>query len=155
MMAARPLGHMNMALGRNARPHMARLPAPYEPPVMMVNFGTLAELIAVMKRAPALAMPPCSASTPTMNPATSARKSKGMSRLQHRSMKWVALTALSVKSTPSFASTPTFHPPMRAKPVISVGPNSPLNSVSSPPSSKQRSTSRVGVGFFGLALTSS
>jgi hypothetical protein len=77
---------------------------------MTEYFGTLAEAIAVMILAPALAMPPCSASRPTMKPVTSARNTSGMSRLQHRSMKCVAFSALSLNSTPWLARMPTGWP---------------------------------------------
>jgi hypothetical protein len=44
------------------------LPAPNDPPVTTVNFGTSAQAVAMTSLAPSLAIPPVSYSTPTMNP---------------------------------------------------------------------------------------
>ena len=90
--------------------------------MMIEYFGTLAEAIAVIIFAPAFAMPPCSASRPTMKPVTSAMNSSGMLRLQQRSMKCVAFSALSVNSTPLLREDADSDAVMRAKPVISVSP---------------------------------
>jgi hypothetical protein len=48
---------------------MPKFPAPNEPPTMRVNLGTCAHDPAVTIFAPFFAMPPASASRPTMKPA--------------------------------------------------------------------------------------
>ena len=90
--------------------------------MISVYFGTLALAIAVIILAPCLEMPPSSASRPTMKPVTSAMNSNGILRLQQRSMKCVAFSALSENSTPLLQRMPTSNPMMRANPVISVSP---------------------------------
>ena len=72
-----------------------------------MNFGTSALATAWTILAPSLAMPFCSYSLPTMKPVMFWRKTSGIFRRQHISMKWVALSALSEKSTPLLARIPT------------------------------------------------
>ena len=71
--------------------------------------------------APSLAMPPRSAAAPTMNPVMFCRNTRGIIWLAHSSMKWVALRALSLNSTPLLATTPQGRPSTWANPVTRVG----------------------------------
>jgi hypothetical protein len=83
------------------------LPAPKEPPVTTVNFGTAAFATAITSFAPSRAMPPASYSVPTMKPVMFCRKTSGIFRLQQSSMKWAPFCADSANSTPLFARMPT------------------------------------------------
>ena len=69
-----------------------------------------------------------------MKPVMFCRKSSGIVRLSHNSMKCAPFKADSENSTPLLAMMPTGWPWMRAKPVTSVLPYSALNSANSPPS---------------------
>ncbi len=75
----------------------------------------MALAIAVIIFAPCLAMPPSSASRPTMKPVTSAMNSSGILRLQQRSMKWVAFSAHSENSTPLLREDPDLEAHYAAK----------------------------------------
>jgi hypothetical protein len=56
------------------------LPAPNDPPITTVNFGTCAQDTAVTSFAPSFAMPPASYSRPTMKPVMFWRKTSGVRR---------------------------------------------------------------------------
>ena len=88
----------------------------------MVILGTRAVATAVTILAPSLAMPPFSALRPTMNPVMFWRKSRGMPRWAHSSMKCAPFCADSPKRIPLFARIPTGMPYTWAKPVTSVAP---------------------------------
>ena len=60
--------------------------------MITVNFGTSAEATAVTIFAPCLAMPSCSYLRPTMKPVMFCRKTSGILRRQHISMKCAPLT---------------------------------------------------------------
>ena len=75
-----------------------------------MNFGTAAFATACTIFAPSFAMPPCSYAFPTMKPVMFWKKTRGTSRWQAISMKWVALSADSEKRTPLFARTATGNP---------------------------------------------
>ena len=87
-----------------------------------VNFGTTELATAWTILAPSLAMPARSYCRPTMKPVMFCRKTSGMPRRLQSSMKCVALSADSEKSTPLLAMMPTSSPCRRAKPVTSVAP---------------------------------
>lgn len=129
--------------GEYARPHMEYVPAPNDPPTTTVSFGTRAHATAFTIFAPCLAMPPCSYSRPTMNPVMFCRKTRGMPRWSHSSMKCAPLSADSPNSTPLLATIPTRWPERRANPVTSVSPYSRLNSVNEPPSTRREMISRA------------
>lgn len=90
--------------------------------------GMSAQAIAVIILAPCLAMPPSSASRPTMKPDTSAMNGSGMPRLQHRSMKCAAFIAHSENSTPTTRSrvmrmaSLSFSVTMQGRPEMSPTP---------------------------------
>ena len=88
--------------------------------MMTVNFGTTALATACTSFAPSFAMPARSYCRPTMKPVMFCRKTSGMPRRLHSSMKCVALSADSEKSTPLLAMMPTSMPCSRAKPVTIV-----------------------------------
>ena len=71
-----------------------------------VSFGTRVVATAVTIFAPCLAMPPASASRPTMKPEMFCRKSSGMPRWSQSSMKCAPFMADSLNSTPLFATMP-------------------------------------------------
>jgi hypothetical protein len=75
--------------------------------MMTVSFGTRVVATAVTIFAPSLAIPPASASRPTMKPEMFCRNSSGMPRWSHSSMKWAPLSADAENSTPLFATMPT------------------------------------------------
>jgi hypothetical protein len=83
------------------------LPAPNEPPITTVNFGTCAFATAITIFAPSRAMPPSSYSLPTMKPVTFWRNTSGTRRLQQSSTKCAPFCADSAKRTPLFATMPT------------------------------------------------
>ena len=64
-----------------------QLPAPKDPPMTTVNFGTLALDTAATSFAPSLAMPPASTLEPTMKPVMFCKNTKGMPRCEHNSTK--------------------------------------------------------------------
>ena len=90
--------------------------------MMTVNLGTAALATAITILAPSLAMPPASYSRPTMKPVMFCKKSSGMRRWAHNSMKWVPFSALSENKMPLLATMPTRCPQMRANPQTSVSP---------------------------------
>ncbi len=90
--------------------------------MMTVNFGTLTVETAVTIFAPCLAMPSASYFLPTMKPVMFCRKTSGILRCPHSSMKCAPFSADSENSTPLFATMPTGMPSMCAKPVTSVVP---------------------------------
>ena len=98
------------------------MPAPNEPPTTTVSFGTRVVATAVTIFAPCLAMPPRSASEPTMKPVMFCRNTSGTPRWSHSSMKCAPFMADSLKSTPLLAMMPTLWPCSSAKPVTSVSP---------------------------------
>ena len=100
----RAFGHIQTNRGPNARPHMP-LPAPKEPPIITVNFGTLAQ----ETRGPVCASPGNSHAVFLfdMNPEMFCRKSSGMPRWQHSSIKCAPFSDDSLKSMPLFATIPT------------------------------------------------
>ena len=63
-------------------------------------FGTWAHATAVTSLAPCFAIPPDSASLPTINPVIFCRKSNGIFRWQHNSTKCVPFIADSENRTP-------------------------------------------------------
>ena len=87
-----------------------------------VNFGTTEHETAVTILAPSLAMPPVSASTPTMNPEMFWRNTSGILRWLQSSMKCAALSDDSENRMPLLAMIPTGKPMMWAKPQTSVVP---------------------------------
>ena len=78
-----------------------------------VNFGTSAQATAVTSLAPSRAMPPSSASLPTMKPVMFWRKTSGIRRLQASSTKWAPFWADSAKRTPRLARIATGWPSIR------------------------------------------
>jgi hypothetical protein len=98
------------------------LPAPNEPPISRVSFGTCAVDTACTILAPSLAMPPVSYFRPTMKPVMFCRNSSGTLRWLHSSTKCAAFSALSENRMPLLATMPTGMPWMCAKPVTSVVP---------------------------------
>ena len=72
-----------------------------------MSFGTRVVATAVTIFAPSFAMPPASASRPTMKPEMFCRNSSGMPRWSHSSMKCAPFCADSENSTPLFAMMPT------------------------------------------------
>ena len=98
-----------------------------------VNLGTAALDTAMTILAPSLAMPPASYWRPTMKPVMFCRNSRGIPRWLHNSMKWVPFSALSEKSTPLLATTPTGYPQMREKPQTKVSPYAGLELVEAAP----------------------
>ena len=84
--------------------------------MITVNLGTAALETAITILAPSLAIPPASYWRPTMKPVMFCRNSSGIPRWLHSSMKWAPFNALSEKSTPLLATTPTGYPQMREKP---------------------------------------
>ena len=89
---------------------------------MTVSFGTVEHDTAVTIFAPSLAMPPCSYSRPTMNPAMFWRNSSGTRRWLHSSMKCAPFSADCENRIPLLARIPTGWPQMWAKPQTSVSP---------------------------------
>ena len=87
-----------------------------------MNFGTRVTDTAAIIFAPSLAIPPASASFPTMKPVMFCRKTSGIPRWSQSSMKCAALSALSLKRIPLFATIPTRKPKIRAKPHTTVVP---------------------------------
>ncbi|MOA14154.1 hypothetical protein D3C78_1342400 [compost metagenome] len=79
------------------------MPAPKLPPMITVNFGTLAQATAVTSLAPCLAMPPASYFWPTMKPVMFCRNSSGMPRWQASSMKCAPFCAASANRMPLLA----------------------------------------------------
>ena len=77
-----------------------------------------------------------------MKPVMFWRKSSGIPRWSQSSMKWAALRALSLNSTPWLARMPTGWPWMWAKPQTIVGAYSALNSWKRLPSTTRAITSR-------------
>jgi len=98
------------------------LPAPNDPPMITVNFGTFAVATAVTIFAPLRAMPSFSYLRPTMKPVMFCRNTSGILRWQHSSMKCAPLSADSEKRMPLFAMMPTGCPQICAKPQTSVVP---------------------------------
>ncbi len=84
--------------------------------MITVSFGTRAPLTAVTSLAPCFAIPPCSASRPTMKPLMFCRNTSGTERRSHSSMKCTPFSALSENSTPLLATMPTGWPWMWANP---------------------------------------
>ena len=74
---------------------------------MTVNFGTRVTETAAIIFAPSLAIPPASASWPTMKPVMFCRKISGIPRWSHISMKCAPFSALDEKITPWLARMPT------------------------------------------------
>lgn len=109
--------------------------------MITVSFGTRVLATAVTILAPSFAMPPASASDPTMNPEMFCRKTKGMPRWSQSSMKCAPFSADSLNSTPLFATIPTGCPCSRANPVTRVVPYSALNSRNVSPSTNLATTS--------------
>ena len=101
---------------------MPYAPAPCDPPTTRVTLGTRAAASACTMSAPSFAIPPRSASRPTMNPATFWMKSRGVPRWAHSCMKWAPLRAAGDTSGPAFASTPTGTPCTAPNPVTRVDP---------------------------------
>ena len=87
-----------------------------------VNFGTTEHATAVTSLAPSRAMPRFSYSRPTMKPVMFCRKTSGMPRWLHSSMKWAPLSADSLNRMPLLATMPTGWPQIRAKPQTRVSP---------------------------------
>ena len=87
-----------------------------------VNFGTTEQATAVTSLAPSRAMPLFSYSRPTMKPEMFCRKTSGMPRWLHSSMKCAPLSADSLKRMPLLATMPTGWPQMCANPQTSVSP---------------------------------
>ena len=56
----------------------------------------------------------------TMNPVMFCRKTKGMPRCVHNSIKWAPFRADSLNNTPLFPMMPTGFPKIFAKPVTRV-----------------------------------
>ena len=75
--------------------------------MITVNFGTGTQDTAVTSLAPSLAMPPASASRPTMNPLMFCRNTSGMPRCPQSSTKCAALSEESENSIPLLAMMPT------------------------------------------------
>ena len=75
--------------------------------MMTVNFGTGTQDTAVTSLAPSLAMPPASASRPTMNPVMFCRNTSGMPRWPQSSTKCAPLSADSENRIPLLATIPT------------------------------------------------
>ena len=90
--------------------------------MITVNFGTTAHETAVTIFAPSFAMPPASASRPTMKPVMFWRKTSGIRRCAASSMKWAPLSAEVPNRIPSLARMPTGQPSTWAKPQTSVSP---------------------------------
>ena len=120
-----------------------------------VNFGTTEQATAVTSLAPSRAMPLFSYSLPTMKPVMFCRKTSGMPRWLHSSMKCAPLSADSLKRMPLLATMPTGWPQTCAKPVTSVSPYSFLNSWKRLPSTIRRITSRTSYGVRVSAGTTS
>ena len=109
---------------------------------MTVSFGTRAHDTAATIFAPSRAIPPASASRPTMKPMMFCRNSSGTPRWSHSSTKCAALRALSANSTPWLARIPTGWPWMWAKPQTIVLAYSALNSCQREPSTMRAMISR-------------
>ena len=120
-----------------------------------MNFGTTQHATAVTSLAPSRAMPRFSYSRPTMKPVMFWRKTSGMPRWLHSSMKCAPLSADSLNRMPLLATIPTSWPQIRAKPQTSVSPYSFLNSWSRLPSTIRRITSRTSYGVRVSAGTTS
>jgi len=90
--------------------------------MMTVNFGTAAVATAVTIFAPLRAMPSFSYLRPTMKPVMFCRKTSGILRWQHSSMKCVPFSADSENRMPLLATMPTGMPKICAKPQTSVVP---------------------------------
>ena len=75
-----------------------------------VNFGTTEQATAVTSLAPSRAMPRFSYSRPTMKPVMFCRKTSGMPRWLHSSMKCAPLSADSLNRMPLLATMPTGWP---------------------------------------------
>ncbi len=96
--------------------------------------------------APSRAMPLFSYSLPTMKPEMFCRKTSGIRRWLHSSMKCAPLSADSLNRIPLLATMPTSWPQIRAKPQTSVSAYSRLNSWNRLPSTTRRITSRTSYG---------
>ena len=111
-----------------------------------VNFGTTEQATAVTSLAPSRAMPLFSYSLPTMKPEMFCRKTSGILRWLHSSMKCAPLSADSLNRIPLLATIPTSWPQIRAKPQTRVSAYSCLNSWNRLPSTMRRITSRTSYG---------
>ena len=78
--------------------------------MITVSFGTTEFATACTIFAPSFAIPARSYCRPTMKPVMFCRKMSGIPRRLQSSMKCVALSADSEKSTPLFATMPTRYP---------------------------------------------
>lgn len=81
-----------------------------------------------------------------MKPEMFWRKTSGMPRWSHSSMKCAPFWADSENRMPLLATMPTGWPWIRAKPVTRVWPNSALNSANREPSTTRAMTSRTSYG---------
>ena len=98
------------------------MPAPNDPPISTVSFGTSAVATAVTIFAPSFAIPDASASRPTMNPVMFWRNTSGIRRCAASSMKCAPLSADVPNRIPSLARIPTGQPSRWANPQTSVSP---------------------------------
>ena len=89
---------------------------------MTVMRGTAAVATACTILDPSFVIPPCSYRFPTMKPVMFCRNRSGMRRCEQSSTKCAPLRALSLNSTPEFATMPTGYPYRRPNPHTSVVP---------------------------------
>ena len=78
--------------------------------MITVSLGTRAQATAVTILAPCLAMPSASYCLPTMKPVMFCRKTSGILRWSHSSMKWAPFSADSLNKIPLLATIPTGCP---------------------------------------------
>ena len=90
-----------------------------------------------------------------MKPVMFCRKTSGMPRWLHSSMKCAPLSADSLNRMPLLATIPTWWPQIRANPQTRVSPYSFLNSWNRLPSTIRRITSRTSYGVRVSAGTTS
>ncbi|EWS62348.1 hypothetical protein Y695_04425 [Hydrogenophaga sp. T4] len=108
-----------------------------------MSLGTRAQAMAYTILALCLAIPPRSASVPTMKPGMFCRNSSGTPRWLASSMKCAPFRADSASSAPLLARMATGWPWIAPKPVTSVSPHNGLNSWKALPSSSRAMISRA------------
>src|ERR1035437_9309203 len=97
--------------------------------MLMVMWGTVLLVTALIIFAPSLMIPPCSYVVPTMYPVVLCRKINGVLDWFARRMNSQAFFASSLKSTPrAFARIPTGKPCIEAQPVTRLVPYNDLYS---------------------------
>ena len=109
--------------------------------MITVNFGTGTQETAVTSLAPSLAIPPDSASLPTMKPEMFCRNTSGMPRCPQSSTKCAPFWDDSENRMPLLATMPTGYPCTLANPQTRVLPYRRLNSWNLEPSTILEMTS--------------